>query len=263
MSAKPKLFASGTDGTKPWPFATDSFDRSAILTDSEMAALAIWVEAKERIHARYLKIQQPLQRLIQPLTAALDHFGLDTNAKFGYGLHLHRTTVGVILFAMHQRQTSFWAWEEEEWMKLVGETTQEYEAYGHSRKPSLRRPLLACAYLLYNPKILLKVRDLYMHLFAKAIFGNAPMQKAITSVKAEAARIGLGKAATNIFIPLLTYEALLLNYNPVLNALLLPVLQQLQVKYQEAAPQSCGSLSRVLHNLRIIPRALKRINGAH
>lgn len=256
MSGRKALFTPGTNGIKPWPFTTDSFDRSTVLTGSEKAALTAWIEIWKTPYISRLKAEQPLQRLIQPVVAALDHFGYRRP-------QVQRTTIGLILLAMHQRQTSFWAWEQSEWLDLVGGTSADYQAYGYEKKIALRQPLLACIYLLYNSSILLEVTDFKQQLFARAMFGDEPVQKAITEIQAEAARLGLGKCTIRTHLPMLTSEALLLNHSPDLKTLSMPVLHQLQDKYKGALRRACSPLSRVMHNLHILPRSLKRVNGTY
>ncbi|MDO7887603.1 tyrosine-type recombinase/integrase [Hymenobacter cheonanensis] len=235
----------------------DLFDRSTALTNSEKTALTAWVEVWNLPYISRLKVEQPLQRLIQPLLAALEHFGYRNK------LQVQRTTVAYVLLAMYQRQTSFWSWGEQEWLELVGGTAKDYKECGHNKKIAVRHTLLACAYLLYNRNILIKVAEFNPQMFARAMFGDEPVQHAITSVQTEAARLGLGKCIIKTHLPTLICEAILLNHNPILNDLSMPVLHQLQEKRQGAARRACSPLSRVLHNLHIVPRSLKRIDGPY
>lgn len=238
--------------TEEWSYIFDSFDRSPNLSKSEKSALASWEASWQVPYKNREKLELALRRLTKPIRAALNQFQFKE-------VYIQRSTVGLMLLEMHRRQTSFWTWREQEWLEIIGVTAGGYRAYGHIKKVGVRRPLTACAYLLYDSNILLPIRKFqHQQAFAGSLFGDAQVQAAVDAVQTEGLRLGLGKTTVHEYLPAIISEALLLSRSAVLTGLSLSVFEQLQRKYTDKIGRACVSVTRILHNLHVLPRSLKR-----
>ena len=103
MSYKFSPYYYQKDFIRQWPFADESFDRTATLTTAEKQALAqwriYWNEFRKPRRGLLQEAETALQRLIRPLDAALVYYGGGDKVRL-----IARAT---ILEDMYRRQTTF------------------------------------------------------------------------------------------------------------------------------------------------------------
>lgn len=237
-----------------WPFALDEFDRAPELTPIEIGALSAWHAHWKTPNTHSLQAaERLLTRLTQPLDKVFTYYGNDLRTK--------RSARSFLLNEMHKRQTSIWAWGEQEWLECIGRNYDDFRAYHVHRSKNVRNYVMACAYLLSNAPIIRSVTDYQQKVFACRIFGSKVLFFALNIVAAEMGRLGYQKSVVVSYVFVLLSEALLINRSPELSKLSPDAMQELTLKYaaqrNRKRLQCCGSLSVALYNLRIIPAIIK------
>lgn len=167
------------------PLDLDSYDREPALRPCERAALAEVERLRmERRRGSWSgSLRGDLDRLRQPL--------LDALAIGGARQRDRTAAIGLMLRAMHARQSAFWGWSEADWRRLLD---------GCASKRRLH-PLLF-AYLLGGYRDLhLAYPHLSQRALARAVFGAEPLELAVTRVQAELRTWGYGTWLTERSLP--------------------------------------------------------------
>ena len=129
-----------TKGLWNWPIETQQYDQTYQLSPVECSVIESYIssintpEQTVSIHANI-----DLRRLHQPIHAAL---GVTKAAP-----STSRAVVRLLLSEMHQRQATFWAWSNADWITILHKDSSVLRA-----PPNLpgdcRQHLIAIAYLL-------------------------------------------------------------------------------------------------------------------
>jgi integrase len=132
--------------SRPWPIDVTHYDRSPDLYENERAELG-WLMGQKPFQLRP-KSKQILHRLLLPLE---DVFTVT---------HLHQHSCGetlrVMAMEMYYRDKTFWAWQDAEWIEIIGSSTAAFAArYGRTYRGGqlhpARREIPVLAYLLAAP----------------------------------------------------------------------------------------------------------------
>jgi integrase len=142
-SPMPLPFSSRAPG---WPIDVTQYDRSPDLSENERAELE-WLMSQKPFQLR-LNSKQILHRLLVPLE--------DVFAVTHLHPHMCRETLRVMAMEMHYRDKTFWAWQDEEWIEIIGSSTAAFgERYGRTYRGRqlhpARREIPVIAYLLTTP----------------------------------------------------------------------------------------------------------------
>jgi hypothetical protein len=126
-----------------WPINLTQYHRAPELTMAEQEALSILAARlawKKRTEIT-ADLQEALSRLLQPLH--------DLQEQLGVYQKYCTAPVQIILLAMHERSTSYWAWTEEEWVTTLQSAFALFESvYDLSMYHKARQRLLIMAYIL-------------------------------------------------------------------------------------------------------------------
>jgi integrase len=126
-----------------WPLDTTRYDCSPELTASEqhaLSALMAQLAWKKRTEIS-ADMERTLFRLLQPLH--------DIQDKLGIYQKYCTPPMQVILRAMHERSSSYWAWSEPEWIAILQSAFSFFEQLYDLKMSGLaRQRLLIIAYLL-------------------------------------------------------------------------------------------------------------------
>jgi integrase len=142
-SPMPLPFSSRASG---WPIDVTQYDRSPDLSENEHAELE-WLMSQKPFQLRP-NSKQILHRLLVPLE--------DVFAVTHLHPHMCRETLRVMAMEMHYRDKTFWAWQDEEWIEMIGSSTAAFgERYGRTYRGRqlhpARREIPVIAYLLTTP----------------------------------------------------------------------------------------------------------------
>jgi integrase len=142
-SPMPLPFSSRASG---WPIDVTQYDRSPDLSENERAEVE-WLMSQKPFQLRP-NSKQILHRLLAPLE--------DVFAVTHLHPHMCRETLRVMAMEMHYRDKTFWAWQDEEWIEIIGSSTAAFgERYGRTYRGRqlhpARREIPVIAYLLTTP----------------------------------------------------------------------------------------------------------------
>ncbi|HTF65337.1 MAG TPA: tyrosine-type recombinase/integrase [Edaphobacter sp.] len=159
---------------------------------------------------------------------------------------------------MHRRQTSYWAWKEDDWLEIFCPSTKAFRqryprTHGHNR-----HLLVASMYLLGVFDDFRKLGIIDRPALASRIFGRSRVTSALKRVIDLARSWGYSRfTAKDLHWGVCTM--LLANKNPRLEKLTLDLLEaerkRTAIDYRRS---SIGVLSRVLVGLKITPRSLAK-----
>ncbi len=129
-----------------WPIDVMRYDRSPDLNEAERAELE-WLMNRQPFHLRP-ESSLILHRLLLPLE--------DVFAVTHLHPHICGETLRVMAMEMYYRGSSFWAWQDAEWIEIIGSSTASFAArYGRTYRGRqlhpARREIPIIAYLLCAP----------------------------------------------------------------------------------------------------------------
>jgi integrase len=240
-------------------FSISKFDCTPKLTEKELTFLALWInDTNSRLPLDTRESNNVLRRLLDPIEYVMTYCGYKNEFL------KRRDLQNMFIREMHKRQKTYWAWTANEWLEILGSTTEDFKIYHHNPTRNFRHGLLVCAYLLSKSNVFDNVKGYHYVNFACRIFGTPIVHKAIDTIIDEIKKIGMGTYLTVRHMPSVISEALLLNRNPKLESLSLATLKRVR---QKSEPQTdlwkaCRPVSQVLHNLRIISNPLPRVQMA-
>ena len=155
-----------------WPLNPDAYDKAPRLSASESAALhKLFVLTQGHIYPR---TKQALQRIVRPIDDAL--------AAIHASPVVCRETLRLMLFEMHRRGTTFWAWSLEEWLESFCPDRHFFtQRYGRINPRSYaRQHLPVLAYLLkVHPQLERFVEMIEIVPLAKDVFGKEAVEQAL------------------------------------------------------------------------------------
>ncbi len=234
-----------------WPLPFDTYDRTTSLSQAEREALATVVQRHppRRRGTWPDAVETALHRLVLPLQETLDYLGVPRMK--------HGVVMRVLVVEMQRRDTSFWAWSDQEWVETIALTRDTF-VQQNSRSSAVlgRSEVLAIAYLLchFHNLFLFPKQRVHRHTLARNVFGKEALAHADERVYAVMQGWGYAQrssAWSELDNTLCT--ALLFNRSPYLEDLtaesLLVLRQQVEGERMEG---HITLLSRVLVELRII-----------
>ncbi len=222
-----------------WPLNLDGYDKAPQLSANESAALQkLFVLTQGHIYPR---TKQILQRLVRPIDDALTAIHASPLVC--------RETLRLMLFEMHRRGTTFWAWSLEEWQEsLCSDTNLFAQRYGRvNRRSFARRHLPVLGYLLkVHPQIERFVEMIEIAPLARDVFGKEAIGRALQAPFALLQSWGYSLIERQGPVACLCY-LLLRNASPSLELLSFALLDEVS--------HTCA-LPCVQHNLFRLSRAL-------
>ncbi len=234
------MSAKKTTATWPWPVDATQYDRAHSLTARERRFLVVELP----LRSKFSKTRQPsldvVHRLVRPLHDVFDHIE--------YKGQKRRSLVYYLLEEMGNRNSSLWAWTDEEWIEIV-----ESRRYNGNH-------IIAAAFLLRGFATLSsfpKRRQIYSCL-ARRVFGFKVVTKAELEVKSGLRDLGY-RARTLRIVPLTLAQLLLIVRSPRIEDITESALLQLQKQNGTVALEQCViALSRLLVSKRIIKNQIPR-----
>ena len=238
-----------TKGLWNWPIETQQYDRTYQLSPVECSVLESYIssintpEQTVSIHANI-----DLRRLHQPIYAAL---GVTQAAP-----STRRAVVRLLLSEMHQRQATFWAWSNADWITILHKDSSVLRA-----PPNLpgdcRQHLIAIAYLLCDFVAIDELGTLSRASLSKKVFRAELLELAFKKVLPILNQWGYSENRVTRYMPKAIYEVLLLNRSPYLEDLTSEVLQNIySSKIPSYFKDDVWLLSRALASLGFIEKAL-------
>jgi site-specific recombinase XerD len=242
-AAQATWLETGVSSAEPWrwPIDLSRYDRTATLTIDERSELERLV-ARFRRYGHWPHRREILPRLRMPI--------LDVLAVTGGNWSVLSGMLSVLIFEMHERQTSFWGWGQAEWTELLCSGSHQF-AKRYPVTTGCRQHLMAFAYLL-NPALDLDSCGAFERLgLARKVFGKAWVDNSIRRV--HEAVTGWGYSQSNArALHLAVCEALLANRSPLLEELTAGFVDELR---QRAARKHLNEglyvVSRALYGLGI------------
>jgi integrase len=237
--------------TRKWcsPITISGYDRAPLLTLQERTKLASFIDYREK-YKRFPPLQRipTLERVLLPIRTVLDFAGAQASTQ--------SSVISILLQEMHALQSSFWAWTQHEWMRVLGSNWLTFAQRHHGPK-DIRQYLMAVGYLLAGIDDLHAFGAFEQQSFARKVFGQEVVNTAIQRVSDELLQWGYGQYRIIHYVPAAVCEALLSNRSPLLEDLTLEVLDA--VRQGTVAPylkSEFVAISRVLASLGWIPRPL-------
>ncbi len=232
-----------------WSMNPAVYDRSSLLSEREREELTLLTQRFQRGKTSWPKrTYVGLQRLLRPLQDVLTLMDCNITSR--------RTTLHLLLQEMQQRQQSFWGWDPQAWLDILGSNTTAFEHRFHRGK-SCRPGLLAVAYLLCGFADLLALGSFYQPAFARRVFGEAVVDAAIARVRQTLQRLGFGATLARFRLPSILCLTLLVNRSPQLEDLTPDVLETVRDRSHAATSRrDYVALSRALVSLGILIRPL-------
>ncbi len=149
---------------------------------------------------------------------------------------------------MEKRQTSFWAWNNEEWY----ETFNSSDALGYQYRTN-RIPIITIAYFLIENFEYLPLRISDHEKLAERIFGRSLLQKSLEILHKEYISLGYGTQLSKYQISNALCYVLLANRSPFIEDIRVEILDKCRKNTaNEVVSMSIVQISRVLNNLNII-----------
>jgi len=156
-------------------FNVTGFDRSPVLTNAELARIAA-VEAGESLH---LRLEDPLARLMNPLTACLR---LTKAQPCQFSLLRH------LVCEMGAQQNAFWAWQENEWERVY-RRCKEAKTASNTLQHVMALAALLCSVDL--PRLRNQERRIIRrYALTIKVFGREPVDRSVILIQGELKRLG-------------------------------------------------------------------------
>ncbi|MBA3714808.1 MAG: tyrosine-type recombinase/integrase [Pyrinomonadaceae bacterium] len=196
----------------PWQWRVNlaSYDRHQRLRLSEQEALA---DLNERFDAGLKhwpeKSRTALWSVLQPLHDVLDVTGA-AKAPRNSAVHL-------LIREVHQRQSTYWAWTEAEWLEVLCPTEHDFHVR-HKWSGNCRQYAIAISYLLCGFSSINEIGTFFQSRLAIKVFGREAVEASLQRVQAELAKVGYG-CRVKAGVPHALYSVMLLNRSPRLEDL--------------------------------------------
>jgi len=196
--------------TDSWPtgLVERQYDRHMGLRIAERKALVWYLECRSRPGGRIARCEQskahPLQRLLWPLDDAL---GL-----IGSALEDRSAAIAVLLRECRDADSSFWAWDHNKWVDILGQHSRAFRARNKGRVSQGVRPdIAAIAYLHAWFRDVLALGHFKRIDLARRVFGAGAVEAARKQIVELLGQWGY--AGRSALLSALC-EALLLNESP-------------------------------------------------
>ena len=227
---------SSPGGPPCWrsPLSSTVYDRGVELSAGEREAIMVLLDRRTQIGELDSRSNKPqhdvLLRLLRPIQDALDIIdNADRRAD-------RRAATAVLLRECLGAGTTFWAWDEKQWIASIGRTSLEFRRRNRGRlSQSVRVDIAAIAYLHGCFRDVLALGHFKRISLAKRVFGENAIAEA--SKKVAALLTQWGYAVGTALLSCLC-EALLRNESPHLKHLTAEVLD----RFRRSSPARKRSL---------------------
>jgi integrase len=232
-----------------WPMRIADYDRSSSLTAAEHELLTCKLSGDlrtERGVRTMLGQLAGLERLLTPINDALAV--IDGRRDCGDHVRL------ILLQGCAERRTTFWAWDETIWRKVLG-TNQQVFVSAHDVKPRAageRQALIAVAYLLRCFRDISSLGEVKRVALAEKIFGKD--QVSTTLARVTDVVTAWGYRSPNKPLISMVAELLLINQRPELESLTADFIGAVRARWRDSNHRSSlyFQLARVLATLGIV-----------
>lgn len=232
-----------------WPIRTADYDRSEGLTVAEQRILTcglLGALRTERMARVMLDQLAGLERLLTPINDAL----AVVDGKRGCSDRVRL----ILLHHCGEQKTTFWAWNETVWRKVIGTSQQAFFSahYVMPRAGGEREALIAVAYLLHcfsDISCLAKVKRVAL---AEKIFGKDRVTATLKQVMDTATTWGY--RSPNKPLMSMVAELLLMNQQPELESLTAEFIGSVRARWCDSTQRSSlyFQLARILTALGIL-----------
>jgi len=232
---------------KPWLIDMSAYDRSPALHRHEVQHLA---ELVPRIGRRLPWLEDALEglgRLQRPI--------MDVMAATDASLESRRRTLAVLLFEMHERQTSYWAWKHDDWCEILCASRTAFRRRYQNFAELVRHSTLTVAYLLGCFDDLHAIGTIQHLPLAREVFGEQTIDHAIQRVLDALMAWGYGPQRAHELQRTIA-AVFLANRSPRLEDLTVPFLEQQRAVSHGYRSEHLLPLSKALAGLGITDRAL-------
>lgn len=239
-----------------WPLNIESYDRNPCLSSDEWEEIDNWIsysKSGKGHHGWNPQTYKILHRLFQPLNDVIDFVGGKAKIK-------RHSSVGLFLWEMYRRGTSFWAWKREEWIEIIGVDVAAYRQHHHQALTDVnhRQFLFAVSYLLCNLSDIYIFRELSWSLLATKIFQPGRAVIALNQVSNSLKQ--LGYVGETLQLRSVINKVLLANRSPCLEDLTYEKLDAVRKQSsQVASNDNFVGLSQGLVGLGILSKPLTKL----
>lgn len=203
--------------TEPWrsPFHRARYRRDGELTKKERNAIVAHFERREpwrRRRAsglRHLPEAHPLAPLLRPVRDALEFMGTKPTDR--------NATLSILLRACLETGTTFWGWDREQWVALLGSHSRAFRARHQGRvSQSVRLEIAAVAYLHGWFRDVLALGRFQRDALARRAFGTDAIDEAARRLLEPLKQWGYETSTPHLSC---LCEMLLLNESPLVDAI--------------------------------------------
>jgi len=229
------------------------WDHSPDLADEERDAILVLKSRRFRLGRRCAKRNRPqhqaLERLLAPLQAAVDV--ADCRAESG------RVAIFVILDECARAGASFWGWDDDHWVEVLGKNSRAFTARHEVAIAQDVRVVVAAIGVLLDcfdcPNVLRRLGRFQRRTLADKVFGRDAMEAVGEEIAGP-----LRKWGYVIRVPLKNaiYDALLCNRSPRLVDLTAEVLDELRRPCSNGTRTSYFQIARALAALGYLDKEL-------
>jgi hypothetical protein len=233
-----------------WPLDLDAYDRAPALTPRERAALARRARFPLRFGHWTPLFYQELGRLTRPIVDALDYLDIDYDrARARVQCLVTRT--------LQQEQSTYWAWSDETWRRLIGRSRRSFNANAPTDRAS-RAAFLGVAFLLKRPIPFEALGKYGRVVLAHRVFGRARPEHALDRIMRAVVDWGYAERPSRKSLHFTLCEVLLVVQSPQLEDITLDHLPRLRAATARNTRLRSGilRLSRALAGLGLIPKSL-------
>ena len=232
MTAITPAGAVGAEGPPAWawPLNMARYDRRPELTGREREALRrLGTNVRRRRgYDRDPPEWQAVGRLLQPLDDARGALWYPAAPRHRRGA---TDAIGVVLLRCAEDGSTYWAWSDEEWARLIGADSAEFERPWPAWADGTVRPYVtACAYLVGGFTAFRSIGNFDKVPLARRVFGTDNVDEAVTRVADVLGQWGyrIGRAR-DLRLPAVRCLALLLNRSPRLEGLTTGAFERLRL----------------------------------
>ena len=241
-----------------WPLDETRYDRTPLLTTAEQEAIAVFSrQPRDRAVVVATAYQQgTLIRLLEPLHDALTIIHTEERLKI-HSLYL-------VLRMCSRDDRSFWAWDRETWIRVLGTSTADFFGMHKPGNPTdLRQYIIAIAYLLNCFSDFQALGGIEVAALAYKVFGRTVTEAALAPILEVNGRWGYSRRDNDAAFRSVTTEVLLLNKSPYPSDLTLSFLEQIHATTvpNPGRRAMVYRLSRILAHLGLIERSLPLVGG--
>jgi hypothetical protein len=233
-----------------WPLDLDVYDRAPALTPNERAALARRARFPLRFGHWTPLFHQEFGRLTRPIVDALDSLKIDHDRA--------RSRVqALVTRTLHQEQSTYWAWSDETWRRLIGRSRRSFNAKAPTDRAS-RAAFLGVAFLLKRPIPFQALGKYGRVALAHRVFGQARVEHALDRIMRAVVDWGYAAQPSRKALNFTLCEVLLVVQSPQLEDITLDHLTHLRAAAARHTRLRSGilRLSRALAGLGLLPRGL-------